>query len=727
MPSCLAYDGFRIPPVQIRHLTLRDVLVLLPFTTGAAAVVSVALVTVKAWRQPSFAYADVVRVIAAVAVLVAIAISVGLRGRARNPPPWLNRFGATSWLLGLQLGILCLAVPVFALVKNVAADNLEWSWTYLNKRWLVALYAVLIATVVVFPVACAWWRAAPQAVPRRPAPPARPRRALIGGLAAATVLACWFAGPPWHLDRHHREIEFHEQAHLGALQAIARGYLPYIGPASTQYGPGSQQVLYAVMRRMGRFDIVAVRTGWATLNFTALLIVAGAAFVWLDVRQAIFVVLITIIYSPLAFFNTAPDGTLRGFYGWANAWRYISPLLVVPSLAGLTQARPGRRPLPSRWVIPLGAVWGLGSWMAQENLSSTAVSAGLLLTVLLFTGNVRLTDAIRAGRDLLIGFVLVAALVVLYYARHGAAAAFVANYFAVPSAVAAGFQNTWWPHGEPGTRTFYALPPLVLAMAVATLWQLPSLTWCAPLDPERVRFIAFVTIQLVCYQVALLRSDAGHLQNTTIALPFVLVLGIGGLPRWNASAFVSRGTIRWVMVIVVLAVLPSGRLFEARETVFGPARRFLTRDAPSATSPPDPRVAYARATPLLTDEPLATGQGTLTMREWLDFASEVHRLIGSRPVFIVDAGALFSGALYFFADLTPAPIPLERDTMTINSVSRARVLIYLRTHPEACQALISTSIDLEAQAFLDTHPGAERLERMLGPTRIHILLAQPAH
>jgi hypothetical protein len=595
----------------------------------------------------------------------------------------------------------------------------------------VALSLLVIGTVVIFPVACEWWLSAPIApardLPSRQREPVgRSWRSTIGGFVAVVVLAWLFAGPPWHLDRHHREVDSHEQAHLGALQAMSKGYLPYIGPASTQYGPGSQALLYAAMRQTGHFDIVSFRTAWAALNFGALLIVACAAFFWVDFWPAVAVVGLAVTYSPLAFFSTAPDGTLRGFYGWANALRYIAPLIVVPSLVRAAGADPGQRPLTSRWVIPLGVVWGLGSWAAQENLSSTALSAGLLLMVLMFTRNVRMMTALRIGRDMAIGFALVATPILLYYARHDAAGAFVANYFSVPRAVAAGFQNTWWPAGEPGTRTFYALLPFVLALAVATLWRLPSLTLCAPLDPDRARFFAFLAVQLVCYQVALLRSDAAHLQNTTIALPFILVLGVNAVPRWLATPSLSRRTIRWGFVIAALAILPAGKLFQARAIVLTPVTRFLTHGAARPASAPDARAGYARATPLLTDEPLAIGYGTLTMREWLDFASEVHRIVGSRTTFVADIGEMWTGSLYFFADLTPAPFPLDRDTMTINDVLQARVVEHIRTHPADYECFVGASIEAEAQAFLDVHPGAERLERMLGPTQVHILLARAA-
>jgi len=52
------------------------------------------------------------------------------------------------------------------------------------------------------------------------------------------VALCWYlAGPPWHLERHQRWIDWHEQMRLGGLQAISKGYLPFIGPAASPMAP----------------------------------------------------------------------------------------------------------------------------------------------------------------------------------------------------------------------------------------------------------------------------------------------------------------------------------------------------------------------------------------------------------------------------------------------------------------------------------------------------------
>jgi hypothetical protein len=312
--------------------------------------------------------------------------------------------------------------------------------------------------------------------------------------------------------------------------------------------------------------------------------------------------------------------------------------------------------------------------------------------------------------------------VLLYYQRRHAAAIFLENYFAVPRAVASGFQNTWWPSNGSGARTFYAMPAVLIVLAVLALWRLPSLT-LQPLDAARARFLGFVSVQLMCYEVALLRSDPEHLQNTMIALPFLLVLAAIDLPQWLATTSWRPGTVRVVVIAVALIVLPAGRLLQARAIFGGPAARFVSAREPLPPST-DARIAYARATPRLTDEPLATGYDSLGMREWLDFATDVHTVVGSRKTYVADVGGVWTGPLYFFADLTPAPYPLDRDTMTLNRTLLRRVAAHIGAHPDEYECFIGSELDApDAQAFLRGHPAARRIDRLLKDRTIHILLA----
>src|SRR5262249_60707094 len=110
------------------------------------------------------------------------------------------------------------------------------------------------------------WKLGPRAqgsAPLRQSGVNRSRRRHVVAIVLIASAAWYFAGPPWHLDRHHRSIDWHEQVHLGGLQAIHSGYAPYIGPASNQYGPGFQFITYSLMTRLFQFDIVGFRESFA--------------------------------------------------------------------------------------------------------------------------------------------------------------------------------------------------------------------------------------------------------------------------------------------------------------------------------------------------------------------------------------------------------------------------------------------------------------------------------
>ncbi len=319
------------------------------------------------------------------------------------------------------------------------------------------------------------------------------------------------------------------------------------------------------------------------------------------------------------------------------------------------------------------------------------------------------------------------ALPLIYYAMHGALGEFLDNYFGVPRAVASGFTNTWWPAQESGARTFYAAPVLFLAMTIATLWRLPSLTLNAPLDLDRARLLAFLSVALVCYQVSLLRSDAGHLQNTMMAAPFVLVLGALSLPRWLESRTLGRWTIRGGFVIAALAVFPAGKLLQARQILVTPHRRFVTGGGAAVPVNPALPIADARATPLLSDEPEAISGADIPMRTALDFANEISAIVGTpedlcrrrRPDVVghadvprrPDAGALSARSRHD-DDQRGARGPCRRAYP--DTSGRLRV-------PD--QRPLESP---EARAFLAVHPGAQRIERRLGTVPIHVLLARPA-
>ena len=78
----------------------------------------------------------------------------------------------------------------------------------------------------------------------------------------------------------------------------------------------------------------------------------------------------------------------------------------------------------------------------------------------------------------------------------------------------------------------------------------------------------------------------------------------------------------------------------------------------------------------------------------------------------------------FMADLQIAPHPIGGELLNLNDEVTARVAEHIRTHPAEYGAFIGPSLDApEARAFLESHPGAVRMEEPLGSAIVHIVLA----
>jgi hypothetical protein len=720
---------------RVRGINLQQAVGLLPYTTGVTAALMAGLAWTKRLRQPTFAYAD--QCIALAVELFVAGLLVGMWGRRRlaRTPAGVSVGPAVSWVLALHLGILLLIAPLLLLTISMETDNIGgWLFPVLNKRWLAGLYNLAVATIVLFPVAIERWRSMAGAEAHAPVQPALARVVTrrrcwpaTAGIVAIVAVVWYFTGPPWNLERLHRGIDWHEQLHLGPLQAISKGYLPYIGPASVVYGPGAQILTYELMARSQRFDIVSFRSAFAAFNFAALVVVGVAAYWWLGIVGAVGVVLLAETYSSIAFYYTLSDGTFAGFYGWANPVRYLAPLIVVPAIAQLSSD--ASRRVNALALLLFGVCWGVGAWMAQENLSATGVASVLVLSLLWLTQTVSLSRAFRTLAWLTAGLALVVVPILLFYAARGAAATFVRNYFLNPRAVAMGFSNTWWPPQNadlPERNSYYFTLPFLLLLAVATLWRVAPFRVSTPLASGQARFLAFVCVQLVCYQTSLFRSDSTHVRNTMIALPFILWLGFWDLPKWLATGRWRRQMLRAAFVVLAVAVYPPLRLQAWSSMMTMPPRRFTHVADHVPPTPGDGRIAFSRATLLLSDEPILADSSGLSMRTFLEFASDIHDLVGQRKTYIGPLGNIYTGLLYFMADLTPAPYPLDLETMTINAKMRELVIDHMRTHPEDYECFIGTSLEqTEARVFLDLHPGTVTVERRMGPATIYVLLAQP--
>lgn len=711
---------------------------LFPFAIAASAALVIGVVMLQRWTQPFYSEHGVAIVGAAgIALVAALALGSGGRRLERAVlPAGLDSRGFTSYVLAIECGLLLVPAAVWLAVWRTRYEEIGgWTYPIVNKRWLVALYYLAIATFVVFPSAIDRWLGGwgDQQPPRESTlPPEAPRsrnRVVLGqvaGIVAALAIGWYFAGPPWHMDRHHRSIDHHEQFHLGSLQAIDKGYVPYVGPASTPYGPGAQFLTYSWMKLRG-FTVVSFRESELVFQLITFVAVGVLAHWVAGVWGMVLIVLIGAAYSPLALFHPTLDGTMDGFFGWGNGLRYLGALLVVPALAAMVTA-PRVRRAPSWPAVGLGIVWAFFAWVSQENFGTTFIAASLVLTLLWLTDTAPLSTIVPTVLSVLVGFTAAFALVLVYYMSHGAALEFLRNYFFVAGAVAMGFQNTWWAANDsPGhLGAYYFTAPLLITIAVMTLCDVPRVSLRRRLDASQVRLLAFACVLMACYQTALYRSDSSHLMNSMLALPFVLVLAARNVPRWAAQTWPAQVALRGVFVAVAIWTYPiGGPLLDTVWLLRMPLARF-TASPPGSDAPEDSRAPFRRATRHLSDEPHAA-PGMVPMRPFLEAASGLHDLIGPRRTYVdgVIAGG-YTGLYYFMLDLTPGPILVDRESMVINSVVSAEALDHFRRHAGEFDAVLTeTPQSPESLAFRAAHPGSTIVTRAIGQTPVYVILNEP--
>jgi hypothetical protein len=710
---------------RLRQASPEAVLNWIPYSLAAASVLVGLVVWEQTILQPKHANPMALLQYCKAGLAAAVVLALVFRKWGRALAGKWDPVSCKAYALALQVGLILLAAPAGLAVWHSSSADLTWYvFGFVDKRWLVSLYWLGLATFVVFPHAISAWLA-PPAAPVEMAD-ATPRRWLrVGAKTVVAIGMAWFyAGPPWHVATLHRSIDYHEQVHLGPLQAIDKGYLPAVGPASTQYGPGSQAFYYAFMKLTGQFTIVGFRNANASIHFLSVLIFAVFVFQLLKAWEAVLVVLLAMTYSPfrlLTFVNNA--SALGGFYGWTNEFRYLGVLLVAGTLPVLL--RRWKRPV-SFAALFLGAVWGLFSWLAQENLAGGMGAVALLLLLLWLTGTSPARPIRQVAANLAAGWAVFWLPVLFYYARHRAVQQFVRNYFLYPSAVAKGYCNSDWTSGssDPQYRAFLFTAAVLVILGVCTLCDVRRRRLRSLLTARQTTLLSMIVVVAASYQSSLFRSDASHLINTFTALPVLLLLGCIDVPLWLAKTAKWQWLLRGALVALFLAVYPVARYLGAPYDTL--AVRQLRKFQPvryPGTPLPDARIPFVRATRYLTDEPYASTESQIKMRDFLTDASEMRDLIGGRKTLVVSHPAGAPGLIYFMADLTPAPFLLDKVMMVVNSNVEAEVEADMKKRVAEYQAVVAEDANTpEADIFLAGHPGAQTVHRSVAGKPYVIML-----
>ena len=696
----------------------------------------------------------------------------------------LDRFVAPSQRAAIWLA-LTLWFPLVAIIAYYRGEStlpLTQVWIafgYTDKRWMTAAYLICAVAPMVLLVGAsrvleagrahpASWRAwlrdltpyrepgrttaagesaeAEEAVPARERPfPGAGFLRIVAGVLTAVGVAYYFYGPSWYLNRTAGSLSlgYQEDLYLGGLQAISKGAVPYIGAAAIQYGPGSQWFSYEFMRHFATFSVVGFRESWAMFEWVGASFLFVVFFLALGyVRGLIATLLSALIYPALHQLGFMPHGAYTGLIAWANPLRYAGAIALVLLLPRAIRRAPNWRGLTGALV--LGLLWGLLSYVAQENLAAGAVGALVLGALLLLSGSASRRAVLTSLLAVLAGFVVAWLPVILFYAGKGLLGRFAYLYFLDPRAVAEGYSNTPWgglhPNlaeialDAPWAHMYYILPFVLAALALLAVLQFRPFRVALDWSADRILLVACLVTTILLYQGAMLRADADHITGTMLAVPVLVVAAATGLPRLLGG----RG---WITVGL------AGVLIFAASFLLLPVKSYEFSSIGGQAAAPDLDRARLAAEPVLPAPPALAdqrvGQGlwarlaccqsfSESMTSFMQLADQIHAIVGNRVTYVENFMAGYTGLIYFVADLRPAPVPLDLRTMVF---TKQQENAYLATFRQSVlpktQALVTGNLlTTQVRAFVRRYPhyqliGLHWVHHYRHPRYYWVLLSKP--
>jgi hypothetical protein len=690
--------------------------------------------------------ATVVASLAGLLVVVLLALAAQRRppgGRRR----WLDSIAAPQQRAAISLALTAwfplLLIVAYFRARATIPPAVQWiNFGYLDKRWVTSAYLLGALAPMLLLVAAArvlaagrehpgTWRSwlsglAPRAPGAGPAEPRiRPARAdwrglarapaarITAGLLTSLALAWYLYGPPWYLGRPSAGgIALQEDVFLGGFEAIAKGSVPYIGPAAVQYGPGAQLLSYLYMRHIGTFSVVGFRESWAALQVvgaTVLFAVFFLAFGYL--RGLVATLLSALIYPSLSSMRFFPGAAYGGLFGWADPLRYAGAIALILLLPAVVRRYPSRGSLTG--AVALGLLFGGMSYIGQENLVAGVVGAAAVSALLLLTGTSSARAVATRLLAVLAGFLVVWIPVLGYYAAHGLLARFLQLYFLLPEAVAGGYSNT--PFGghqaTPATAAiqarwdtfFYGLPFILAVLALLVVVQFRPFRVAWQWSSERVALAAILIATILLYQGALLRSDTTHLYGTMLAVPGLSIMTATVLPRL-------LGAMRPLVLAVAGVAIMAGSILLLPSSAYNPAsvRSAMAapyRDRERLAAEPTPAVpvtpAGRRVGAGLAAASQCCSRSDMSMPGFVAFMDRLHAIIADRTAYVAGFPDTYPGVVYFVADLRPAPVPLDVRTMVMTTPQYLSYLTDFRNRVlPRTGALVTVSLDAsEARYF----------------------------
>lgn len=461
-------------------------------------------------------------------------------------------------------------------------------WGRMDKRPLIFGYLGIAAFIAFHWLWVACSHGAPPAV--RPAEtdaaPRWPMR-VLGALGIAVLAYCWLGLPALRgaeivggsgLAKFY---DVHSHVHLSALQQIRLGAIPYL-EAQTQYGPGNQ-LLLAALTDFVHFSNHGFLAANLLLNVACIILFFVVLQQFLGFGWAAAGLLGWVLWpSPAERIDLA---------GWAVLTRWLAIPLLSLWLAWLLLGAGSER---RGWAaaVAAGALWGLGGFLSQENLSGGLLV--LVFSLALFapaSGMAPKRLARFAGLFVLTGGVT---FVVLVSALVGPSHLFEVLALANTKSglVMAGVSNSIWSDNlglqlawnivdgrlETDLRAFGEFRELILTyglvflllLAVGFLAAFLGRGWKSADARTRDfcrKFAGVAVGAFVLHLFSLLRSDTSHLAGPSFLLPLFLLM----LPPffWRCLAPGGARTALMVVSLTVIAEAAIAGRFEVERRAAG--------------------------------------------------------------------------------------------------------------------------------------------------------------
>ena len=565
------------------------------YLCGAIALLAAALLILAAVifpAKPTFFLLAVPTTIAALVLIYAVARAQASRvddaidhvasgvGLAIRPGGTASVFAVLLYCAGI-VGAAGAYAWLALTASGITRADVVAVWGLLDKRQPVIAYLLIVAFVLFHRAMVSLFFAPTYGWAELPAVPHQTWRArLVGSVVVAVVAYCWLGAEALHGVVPADEAtlakfyEYHTLVHLGALEQIRLGATPYV-EAQTQYGLGNQLLAYALTQAFG-FSSHGFHAGVVLLDVVCIIAFFVVVQQILGLSWALAGLLGWVLWpSPAAAIDLA---------GWAILTRWIAIPILALLLARLLMAHRGSS--EGTWIAPVavGAIWGAGGFLSQENLSG-----GLMVLVfsLALYGPVcgrSLADLARfAGLFFASGAAVFVALVA---ATIGIGHTLeVLHQASTQSAlVMAGVSNSVWSdnvgltlsldivHGwwEDALTTHGNVRPVLLTYGFAVLLMVVmglvarhlGRSWRTASAQDRSfawKFAGVAVGAYVLHLFALLRSDLFHLAGPSYLLPLLLLT----LPvfAWRClRPGLGRGALLLVSVALIADAVIASRL-----------------------------------------------------------------------------------------------------------------------------------------------------------------------